>query len=145
MQGNEDKKRFSVVMHWLASFMKESGGLPKKLLIEADPVAGTPRIDVIASYYSVLNDIRIERIEWGAKHLFKTTTWFPMPLAIREAAMLAPSSVLPPLPVVNHPQICEFSEEEIADAKARFEAIANGWEFKEAVRVTGCQRPVYQI
>ena len=144
MQGNDDKKRFSVVMHWLASFMKEAGGLPKKLLIEADPVAGTPRIDVIASYYSVLNDIRIERIEWGAKHLFKTTTWFPNPPAMRVAAMLAPSSVLPALPC-HQPQICEFTEAEIAAAKAEFEALAGSWEFTEAVRVPGCANPVYAL
>lgn len=144
MQGNEDKKRFSVVMHWLASFMKEAGGLPKKLLIEADAVTGTPRIDVIASYYSVLSDIRIERIEWGAKHLFKTTTWFPMPQAIREAAMLAPSSVFPALPC-QQPQICEFTEDQIAAAKKEFEAIAGSWEFTEAVRVPGAARPVYAL
>lgn len=144
MQGNEDKKRFSVVMHWLASFMKEAGGLPKKLLIAADVDTGTPKIDVIASYYSVLSDIRIERIEWGAKHLFKTTTWFPMPQAIREAAMLAPSSVLPALPN-KQPQICEFTEEQIAAAKAEFEALAGSWDFTVAVVVPGCQKPVYAL
>lgn len=144
MQGNEDKKRFSVVMHWLASFMKEAGGLPKKLLIEADAETGTPRIDVIASYYSVLSDIRIERIEWGAKHLFSTTTWFPMPQTIREAAMLAPSSVFPLLPN-NQALVCEFTEDQIAEAKAEFEAIANSWEFTEAVRVPGAARPVYAL
>ena len=144
MQGNEDKKRFSVVMHWLAAFMKEAGGMPKVLLIEADPVTGTPRIDVIASYFSVLNDIRIERVEWGAKHLFRTTTWFPMPQAMREAAMLAPSSVFPLLPS-KQPQICEFSEEQIAAAKAEFEMLASNWEFGVAVRVPGAARPVYAL
>ena len=144
MTGNEDKRRFSVVMHWLAAFMKEAGGLPKKLLIEANPDNGTPRIDVIASYYSVLSDIRIERIEWGAKHLFGKTTWFPMPEAMRSAAMLAPSSVLPALPCVQ-PQICEFTEEQISEAKEDFAMIAERWEFKEAVRAPGCVRPVYQL
>lgn len=142
MQGNEDKKRFSVVMHWLASFMKEPGGLPKKLLIEANPVTGTPRIDAIASYYSVLCDIRIERIEWGAKHLFKTTTWFPMPQVIREAAMLAPSTVFPVVDC-QQPQVCEFTAEQVEEAKKAFEAIADGWSFVEAVRVPGAARPVY--
>lgn len=144
MQGNEDKKRFSVVMHWLAAVMKEAGGLPKELVIKANPEKGTPRIDVIANYFSVLNDIRIERIEWGAKHLFKETTWFPMPGAIREAAMLAPSSVLPALPC-QQPQICEFTEEQIASAKAEFEVLAGSWEFVEAVRVPGCAKPVYAL
>lgn len=144
MQGNEDKKRFSVVMHWLAAFMKEAGGMPKVLLTEADPEAGTPRIDVIASYFSVLKDIRIERIEWGAKHLFSTTTWFPMPQAMREAAMLAPSSVFPPLPL-QQPQISEFTEDQIAEAKAEFEVLAGSWEFSEVVRVPGAARPVYAL
>lgn len=144
MRKERGKKRFSVVMHWLASVMKDVGGLPKELMIPADPETGTPRVDVIANYFCVLNDLPIERIEWGAKHLFKTTTWFPNPPAMREAAMLAPSSVMPALPC-QQPQICEFTAEQVAAAKAEFEAIAEGWHFAEAVRLPGCARPVYAL
>lgn len=144
MQGNEDKRRFAVVMNWLAAVMKDVGGKPKELVIAADPEKGTPRIDVIANYFCVLSDLRIERIEWGAKHLFGTTTWFPMPQAMREAAMLAPSSVLPALPC-QQPQICEFTADQVAEAKEEFERIAGDWDFTEAVRIEGCARPVYAL
>jgi hypothetical protein len=133
MKGEEDQKRFSVVLYWLAKRMSAPGGLPKKI-----------DTDVQADYFEALEDIRIERLEWAAKYLFKTTIWFPAPPDIRAAAILAPSSVLPALPL-KQPQICEFSEQEIEAAKSEIENIlSGGWDLKEAVKIKGC-RPVYQI
>ena len=83
MNGNEDKRRFSVVLFWLAARMKAQGGQPQMI-----------DTDFQRDYWDALNDIRIERIEWAAKHIFKTSIWFPMPKEIREASMLAPSTVL---------------------------------------------------
>lgn len=127
MNGNEDKKRFSVVMYWLASVMKDQGGKKKLLTIPADAETRTPEVNVQRDYYEALNDIRIERIEWAAKHIFKTGTWFPMPKEIREAAMLAPSSVLAALPN-NQVLIPEFTEEQRAEASKVFDDIINRFE-----------------
>lgn len=135
MQGREDRAKFSVLLFWLADRMKSAGGLPA----DVDELLG--------DYFNALADIRIERLEWSARHLFATQRWFPMPIDLREAAMLAPSSVLPALPN-NQPQICEFSEEQIADAKAKFAEIVDkgvSLSFTPAVVVPGCQRPVYSL
>lgn len=122
MNGNDDKKRFSVVMYWLATVMKDQGGKPKEMVIPANPKTGTPEISIIASYYHALSDIRIERIEWAAKHIFKTETWFPMPHRIRESAMLAPSTVFPELPM-SRTAIPEYTEQQVADARQQFDNI----------------------
>lgn len=113
MNGNDDKKRFSVVMFWMASRLKAQGGQPQEIdsAFQRD-------------YYEALNDIRIERIEWAAKHLFKTSIWFPMPNDIRAAAMLAPSSVLPALPL-NQTALTEFTEQQRADSMQKLDEIIN--------------------
>jgi len=115
MKGNEDKKRFSVVMYWLAGRMKGQGGKPVDI---------TP--DFQRDYYEALDDIRIERIEWAAKHLFKTTTFFPMPNEIRPAAMLAPSTVLPSL-ALDRKEIPEFTEAQREDAAKALDDIINSF------------------
>jgi hypothetical protein len=126
MNCNEDKKRFSVVMYWLASVMKDIGGKPKLMTIPANKETRTPEVNVQRDYYEALQDIRIERIEWAAKHIFKTETWFPMPKEIRAAAMLAPSSVLPPLPL-NQTAIPEFTEQQREEAAQKLDDIINGF------------------
>lgn len=81
---DEDKPRFSALLFWLAKRMKAQGGKPQ----EIDP-------DLIADWFIALQKIRIERLEWGARHLFATEKWFPMPVDLEAAAMKAPSSVIP--------------------------------------------------
>jgi hypothetical protein len=135
MEGREDRAKFSVLLFWLAERMASPGGKPKDI------------DEILEDYFQALADIRIERIEWGARHIFATERWFPMPVEIRDAAMLAPSSVLPALQN-NQKQLCEFSEEEIVDAKRRFAELAEelpDLAFTVAVTVPGCRRPVYQL
>lgn len=135
MEGREDRAKFSVLLFWLAARMAAPGGKPKDI------------DEILEDYFQALRDIRIERLEWGSRHIFATGRWFPMPVELREAAMLAPSSVLPALPN-NQQQICEFSEEQIADAKALFAAMVDegvSLSFTPAVVVPGCQRPVYSL
>lgn len=84
MRGDDDAKRFSVVLFWLAKRMMAPGGKPK--VVDAE---------LQEDYYEALSDIPIQKIEWAAKHLFAENTWFPMPKEIRTAAMIAPSSVMP--------------------------------------------------
>lgn len=116
MKGKEDRARFITVIVWLSTRMKAQGGKP----VNADA-------DFQDDYYDALDDIRIERIEWAAKHIFKISVWFPMPKEIREAAMLAPSSVLPALPL-NQTAISEFTEAQIEDSKKMLDDIINGFE-----------------
>jgi len=114
MEGIEDKQRFSVVMFWMAKRMAAPGNKPKEVDAELQ-----------RDYFEALQDVRIERIEWAARHLFKTSTWFPMPKEIRESAMLAPSSVLPPLPL-NQTALPEFTEQQREDASQKLDDILNG-------------------
>jgi len=109
-----DKKRFSVLMYWLAGRMAAPGGKPK----EINP-------PLLSDYFDVLKDIRIERLEWGAKHIFATERWFPMPVELRQAAMLAPSSVLPKLEN-DHVQIPEFTEQRCLDARQQLQNLIDG-------------------
>ena len=135
MNGREDRARFSVLLFWLAARMAAPGGKPKDI------------DEILEDYFQALKDIRIERIEWGARHIFATERWFPMPVEMRTAAMLAPSSVFPQLPS-NHNQVSEFSEEVIEEAKRTFAVMAGeipDLEFTAAVVVPGCSRPVYQL
>lgn len=114
MEGTADKQRFSVVMFWLAKRMAAPGNKPKEVDAELQ-----------RDYFEALQDVRIERIEWAARHLFKTSTWFPMPKEIRESAMLAPSSVLLPLPL-NRNVLPEFTEQQHEDALQKLDDILNG-------------------
>jgi hypothetical protein len=84
MRGPEDRARFNTVLVWLSMRMKAQGGLPIKLSPELQD-----------DYYQALNNLPIERLEWAARHLFSTKTWFPMPCEIREAAIQAPANVIP--------------------------------------------------
>lgn len=123
MKGLEDRARFNVMLVWLSARMKSQGGKP----IDCNA-------DLQDDYFDALEDIRIERLEWGAKHIFKTETWFPVPKVLRDAAMLAPSSVLPQI-TLKQQEISEFTADQVRDAKERFEAIANG--ICETVNVRG--------
>jgi hypothetical protein len=115
MKGEEDKKRFSVVIFWLAKRMSAPGGLPKK--VDAD---------LQADYFNALSDFRIERLEWAAKHIFATQTWFPMPKDLREAAMLAPSTVLSTV-TLNQKAIPEFTDQQHEDAAKKLDEIISGF------------------
>ena len=116
MKGTEDKARFFTVLNWLATRMAAVGGLPKK--VDAS---------LQADYYEALEDLRIERIEWGAKHLFKTEVFFPMPKDLRAAANLAPSSVLAAIQMKEQVAIPEFTEQQHIDAANELEKIINGF------------------
>ena len=116
MNGIEDMARFSTLIIWLSTRMKAQGGKP----VTADK-------PFQRDYYEALNDIRIERIEWAAKHLFKTSTWFPMPKEIREAAMLAPSTVYVAIQGKESALIPEFTEQQHADASRELDKIINGF------------------
>ena len=112
---DEDKPRFSILLFWLAKRMLVQGGKPREI---------TP--DLIADWFDALQDVRIERLEWGAKRLFATEKWFPVPMELRAAAMLAPSSVLPKVTAGNYAQLAEFSEQQVADAKRRLADLVAG-------------------
>lgn len=114
MKGATDRARFITAIVWLSTRMKAQGGKP----VNADA-------DFQDDYYDALDDIRIERIEWAAKHLFKISTWFPMPHEIRSAAMLAPSTVLTAV-TNNQAVIPEFTEEQHQDAAKKLDEILNG-------------------
>jgi len=82
----ERKKRFAVLLNWLA---------------EKYPLDKAPRVlstTDMADYYAVLADIRIERLEWGAKWIFGHCRFFPKPAELRDAAERAPATVIPQLP-----------------------------------------------
>lgn len=117
MKGENDYKRFSVLLFWLAKRMKSSNGIIEDI-----------DTDLINDYYEALEDIVIERLEWASRHIFKTEVWFPEPVKLRQAALLAPSSVMPPLPELpcNQGQIAEFTEQEIERSKRYFNDIING-------------------
>lgn len=120
MESAGDKKRFSVVLFWLSKRMLSAGGQPKQ--IDAP---------LQADYFEALRDIRIERIEWAARHLFATSQWFPMPVEMRRAAMLAPSTVLP-LVGNNQRQIAELTEDQVEKNKQMLDEILAGFERGES-------------
>ena len=81
-----DRKRFMVLMYWLA---------------EKFPLAHAPRklsLAEVTDYFTALADIRIERLEWGSREWYAKEIFFPKPPELRRVANLAPSSVLPPVP-----------------------------------------------
>jgi hypothetical protein len=115
MEGTPDKQRFSVVMFWIAQRMAAPGNKPKVVDTKLQ-----------RDYFEALSDIRIERIEWAAKHLFKTSTWFPMPVDLRAAAMLAPSTVFPAI-TLNQKALPEFTEQQHEEAAKNLDDIINGF------------------
>ncbi len=112
---NEDKPRFSALMFWLAKRMLTRDGRPQ-------PVDDA----LLADWFLVLKPLRIERLEWGARHLFATTRWFPMPVDLSDAAMLAPSSVLPSLATSSRVQLAESSVVSQDEARAALKRLADG-------------------
>ncbi len=110
---SEDKKRFSALIIWLGKRMFTQGGKTEI----------TP--DLLRDYFDALQDLRIEKLEWGARHIFSNSRWFPMPADLRQAAMLAPASVLPP-PKQNPNQIAEFTQTQAEEAKAWLAKLAAG-------------------
>lgn len=131
---NDDKKRFAVAMYWLADRMVSAGGQPKQLTSQ-----------VVADYFLALAAIRIERIEWAAQHHFANNRFFPMPVDIREASNLAPSSVLPPVQTVAAiPEDCT-PPAEAREKLAQIIAVLNGtFETKFDIDDTG-QRPTLKV
>jgi len=117
MNGLEDKARFNTVLVWLAKRMMAPGGLPKK--IDAD---------LQDDYFEALRAFPIQKIEWGAKHLFATEKWFPMPCEIKAAAILAPSSVMPAIAEQPRPMIEEFTEEQVRDARQKLDNLIAGFD-----------------
>ena len=81
---------------------------------------------VPGSYHRVVFRKLGENTWQAVKQIFRTGTWFPMPKDIRDAAMLAPSSVLPPLPL-NQTVIPEFTEQQRKDAANKLDGILNGF------------------
>jgi hypothetical protein len=82
----QDKKQFAVIMYWLAD----------KFLMK-----NTPRVlskDDMRDYFYALNDIHIARIEWASRYIFGHNQYFPKPVEIRNAANMAPATVVPALP-----------------------------------------------
>lgn len=134
---SDDKPRFSALMFWLAQRMLTRDGRPQ-------PVDEA----MLADWFDVLRSIRIERLEWGARHLFATTRWFPMPVDLHDAAMSAPSSVLPALAAPHRAQLAEssvLSQEEAKAALARLVEGLDDWQTGAegaASDVAGLVKPV---
>lgn len=85
----DDKKRFAVLMHWLAKkypLGRDDAGVEKVRTLTQDD---------LRDWFDALKDIRIERLEWGAKYLYGHSKFFPRPPELREAAEKAPSTVVP--------------------------------------------------
>jgi hypothetical protein len=89
-----DKARFATVMYWLAGKYPLTKGrgatreeVPRELTKED-----------LADWFEALQDLHIERIEWGAKWLFGHKTFFPKPGELREAAEQAPPPKVVALP-----------------------------------------------
>lgn len=87
-----DRKRFAVLMYWLARKYPvgrdpQGNDIPKKMTAEE-----------INDYCNALFDLRIERLEWGAKYWYGHSKWFPKPAELREVAERAPASVVASLP-----------------------------------------------
>ena len=116
MKGLEDRARFNTVLVWLSKRMRSAGGSP----VEIDA-------DLQDDYFDALVDIRIERLEWAAKHIFKSRTWFPMPNELRDAAIFAPSTVLNSLP---------FNQQQIPERTSYNETLANE-AFKKVMALFG--------
>jgi hypothetical protein len=115
MKGTHDRARFITVMVWLSTRMKAQGGKPIDM-----------NADLQDDYFEALEDLPIQKIEWAAKQIFRTETWFPMPEKIRAAAMIAPSSVMPKI-VNNQTAITEFTEQQRLDASKMCDEIINGF------------------
>lgn|GEM_PF-3576909 len=122
MNGIGDKRRFAALMYWLAGRMLAPGGRPRQV-----------DDHLLADYHQALADCRIERLEWAARHIFATEKWFPMPVELRAAAMLAPSGVLPPPP--GRPGIAEITGEQ-AEENRRHLGRMVAW-FEEEVEGKG--------
>jgi len=81
-----DKQRFATVMNWLARkypLVRGKGATREEVPRELSK-------QDLADWFEVLNDLHIERIEWGAKWLFGHSRFFPKPADLREAAEQAP-------------------------------------------------------
>lgn len=109
------KKRFGVLLYWLAEKFPKAVG--PRVISKSD----------LDDYYEALADIRIERLEWAAKWIFGHSRFFPRPAELREAAGMAPASVVPTLPIRNQAQIGDISPEQQkrmeAESKERIKAI----------------------
>ncbi|KAA0894269.1 hypothetical protein [Oryzomonas rubra] len=123
MNGQEDKRRFATLIYWLAGRMLAPGGRPRQV---------DDRL--LADYHRALADCRIERLEWAARHIFATEKWFPMPVELRTAAMLAPSTVLPP-PPDDRRQIAEITGEQAEENRRQLGRMV-AW-FEEEVEGRG--------
>lgn len=123
MNGMEDKRRFATLIYWLAGRMLAPGGRPRQVDNR-----------LLADYYQALADCRIERLEWAARHIFATEKWFPLPVELRTAAMLAPSSVVPPSPC-NPDQIAEITGEQVEENRRQLGRMV-AW-FEEEVEGMG--------
>jgi len=102
---DEDRQRFSVVMFWLAEKFP-LGNMPRRL---------SPKD--VDDYYRALADIRIERLEWGAREWFAQEVFWPKPPELRRVANLAPSSVLPGY--VEPKQIPDLTPPDVAVSRLR--------------------------
>lgn len=93
-----DKIRFATAMNWLARkypLIKGHGSTREEVPRELS------RQD-LADWFEVLQDLHIERIEWGVKWLYGHSRFWPKPADLREAAEQAPKPKalqLPPPPV----------------------------------------------
>lgn len=91
-------------------------------LAQKFPASQAPRIllrNDLADWFEALKDIRIEKLEWGARYLFAHNRFFPKPVELREASTMAPSSVIPQQ--AEQIKLAEITPSEIA--KKRLNAI----------------------
>lgn len=98
-----DKARFAVVMNWLAEKFPQKDGQPRQLTKKE-----------LGDWFEALQDLNIDNIEWGAKHLFAHSLYFPKPLELRAATKLAPPRPVPPMK-----QLADLTPPEVARARLR--------------------------
>lgn len=82
-----DKARFATVMYWLAEkypLIKGKGALREEVPRELSKKD-------LGDWFRVLQDLHIERIEWGADWYYGHKKFFPHPADLREAAEQAPT------------------------------------------------------